>query len=568
MATSGKGRGTSTLPAVDGMTHAAAAGLSVEQLRARIKGEPDGSGWFDPTQEYRFNAGSADLACEFFSRFLVHTEGQIAGRPFQLEPWQAERIIRPLFGWQRLKVLQDGTRVWVRKYRSAMVLIPRKNGKSTLAAGVALKLTFSDHEPGAQVYSTGADRDQARLVFDCALRMRSHSEQLRRRSLAYRTSLTVPQIGASYKVLSADAGTKHGLNTHGVINDEVHAHKSRELYDVMHTSMSARLQPVEFNITTAGYDRQSIAYELFDYATKVSKGIVHDETFLPVLYGASRDDDWTDPEVWAQANPNLGISKSLDYMRQECKRAQEVPGYENTFKQLELNIWTEQATRWLPMQAWDECAERFDVSSLDGAECWGGLDLSSTTDISALALVFRAGKQVRVLVWFWVPQDNIKARADRDHVPYDVWVRDGYIKATPGNVVDQDQIRKDINQLGQRYRIRELAIDRWNTAQLMTQLAGDGFTVVAFGQGFASMSAPSKELETLIVSRALRHNDNPVLRWMASNASARVDPAGNVKPDKSTSTGRVDGIVATVMGIGRMIVHREEEAVTPGIIVL
>jgi phage terminase large subunit-like protein len=550
------------------MTHAASAGLSVEQLRARDIHEPDGSGWFDPAQEYRFNREAADMASEFFRRFLVHTEGQIAGRPFMLEPWQAERIVRPMFGWQRMSSLPDGTRAWTRKYRSAMVMIPRKNGKSTLAAGIALKLTFSDHEPGAQVYSTGADRDQARLVFDCALRMRASNDQLRRRSLAYKQALTVPQIGASYKVLSADAGTKHGLNTHGVINDEVHAHKSRDLYDVMHTSMSARSQPLEFNITTAGHDRESIAYELFDYATKVADGIVHDDTFLPVLYGAGREDDWTDPEVWARANPNLGISKSLDYMRTQCKRAQEVPGYENTFKQLELNIWTEQATRWLPMNAWDECGARFDIHELDGAECWGGLDLSSTTDISSLALVFRVEHTVRVLVWFWVPEDNIRMRAQRDHVPYDVWVRDGYIKATPGNVVDQDQIRADINALGKRFRIRELAVDRWNTAQLMTQLAGDGFTVVAFGQGFASMSAPSKEIERLVVGRQLRHNANPVLRWMAANVSAQIDPAGNVKPNKAKSTGRIDGIVASIMGIGRMIVHREEETVTPAIILL
>ena len=539
--------------------------------QAQAKGEPDGSGWFDPKGEYRFVEDLADRAVQFFPRFLRHTKGEHAGRAFALRPWQIESTIRPLFGWYKRI---EGR--WVRKYRMVWKEIPRKNGKSTEAAGVGLLLTFADGEAGAEVYSTAADRDQAAVVFGEARRMRDADQELRSRSLAYAKSLVVPKLGASYKVLSADAGTKHGLNAHGIINDEVHAHRTRELYDVMHTSTGARRQPVEFNITTAGFDRHSIAWELHDYALKVAAGIIQDDSCLAVIYAADAEDDWTSPAIWAKANPNLGVSISLDALRKECERAQAIPGYENTFKRLHLNLWTEQASRWLPMDAWDECAGEIDAHELErqlrGRAAWAGIDLSSTADLSAFVMdIPLDGGGHAWIARFWMPADNIRKRVERDRVPYDVWVREGWIKATDGNVVDYDVIRADINALAEIFELRELPIDRWNATQLTTQLQGDGFTVVPFGQGFASLSAPSKELEKLVLGRVLVHGGNPVLRWMASNVAVTQDAAGNIKPAKDKSGEKIDGIVAGIMGLGRATVNGGEGASvyeTRGVIVL
>lgn len=527
--------------------------LRAEELR--MANQPDGSGWFDPAKEYRFDPAAADLACEFFPRFLRHSIGELAGRGFSLELWQSSRIIRPLFGWMRKD--EDGQ--WRRKYRCVWVEIPRKNGKSTLAAGIGLKLTFSDHEPGAEVYSTAADRDQASVVFGAAKGMRDADNELRRRSIAYKRAIVVPALGASYRVLSAGAETKHGLNGHGIINDEVHAHKTRDLYDTMHTSQGARRQPVEFNITTAGYDRNSIAWELHDYALKVESGIVQDDQFLSVIYAATVEDEWTDPLVWAKANPNLGVSVSLEYLRKECERAQQVPGYENTFKRLYLNIWTEQSSRWLPMEAWDACSGAEGPRELEAQvvrrPAWGGLDLSSTSDLTAFMLdVPLDGGRHAWIARFWMPKDNIRKRVERDRVPYDVWVREGWIKATEGNVVDYDIVRADINVLAEFFEIREIAIDRWNATQISTQLQGDGFTVAQFGQGYASMSAPAKELEKLVLGKMLAHGGHPVLRWMASNVAVTQDAAGNLKPAKDKSGEKIDGVVAGIMGLARALV--------------
>ena len=503
----------------------------------------------DRDGEFWFDAAAADLACDFFERYLVHTVGEWANRPFVPEPWQRDRIIRPAFGWKRTS---NGTR----RFRTVYCAVPRKNGKSTLAAGIALRLTFGDLELGAQVFSAAADRDQAAIVFDEARRMRDASPALVARSHAYKRAIVVPKLAASYKTLSADAYTKHGLNAHGILFDELHTQTGRDLWDVLRTSTGARRQPMTVAITTAGHDRHSLCWEVHDYAMKVAAGIIDDPEFLPVIYAADETDDWTDPSVWAKANPSLGRTIKREYLEAECRRAQEIPAYENTFKQLHLNIWTEQAVRWLPMDRWDGAAPRAPLESFHGRPCWAGLDLSTTTDITALVLVFPADDgALDVVPFFWVPAENLKRRVERDRVPYDLWVREGLIRTTEGNVVDYDQIRADINALGERFDLREIAIDRWNATQITTQLAGDGFTMVPFGQGFQSMSAPSKEIERRVLDGSLRHGGNKVLRWMAANAAIRQDPAGNIKPAKDRSTGRIDGIVALAMALGRVMVR-------------
>ncbi|MBE7508496.1 MAG: terminase [Planctomycetia bacterium] len=439
---------------------------------------------------------------------------------------------------------------------------------SEMAGGLGNLLTFADGEPAAQTYCAAADREQARLVFNAAKTMVLAEPELASRSKCYTNAIVVESTGSVLKVISAEAYSKHGINAHGIIVDELHAQPDRELVDVLMTSTGARRQPLVIYITTADFDRPSICNEKYDYAVKVRDGIIEDPAFLPVIYEAKQDDDWTDPEVWAKANPNLGISVSMEYLERECRRARETPSYENTFKRLHLNMKTQQDVRWLSMETWDACGKlKFDESSLEGERCFAGLDLSTTTDISAFVMVFpREDGQVALIPRFWIPAESAEKRERRDRVPYTTWARQGYIEMTSGNVVDYDTIRARLNELKERFNIAEIAIDPWNATQLSIQLQGDGFEVVTFGQGFKDMTAPSKELEKLVMSDKLRHGGHPVLRWMASNVAVETDAAGNLKPSKKKSTERIDGIVATVMGLGRAVL--DEGEFIPGVYVV
>lgn len=485
-------------------------------------------------------------AIDFFERHLVHTKGKWAGVPFVLEDWQREDIIRPLFGTIR----ENGTR----QYRTAFCALPRKNGKSELLAGVGLKLLFADGEPGAEIYSAAADKEQASIVFNVAWQMIDANPALRKRSKRYRNKvIEVPATGSIYRAISADAFTKHGLNAHGVLMDEIHAQPNRELWDVLTTSTGARSQPLVFGITTAGYDQQSICFELWEYAEKVLSGVIDDPTFFTYIRSAPMKSDWRDEKVWMAANPALGTFRSLDEMREMSQRAEHTPPLQNTFRRLYLNQWTAQETRWLDLAAWDATAGIVVDHQLEGRRCYAGLDLASTTDIAALVLVFPMDDGTfEVLPYFWVPGESIRDRVLRDRVPYDTWVNQGLLTATEGNVIDYAAIRLKIEQLGKRFNIREIGYDRWGATQLSQDLQGAGFTVVPIGQGFASMSAPTKELLNLVLSQKIRHGGHPVLRWMSDNMTVRTDPAGNVKPDKQKARQKIDGMVALIMGLDRV----------------
>lgn len=507
--------------------------------------------------EYWFEERAATVAVNFFEKLLVHVKGEWSGQPFKLQTWQREDIIRPLFGWKR----QDGTR----RYRTAYIEIPRKNGKSSLAAGIALLLLFADNEPGAEVYSAAADRDQAHIVFDLASQMRGGSRALASRSESYKRSIVVPETMSVYRVLSADAPTKHGLNAHGVVVDELHAQPNRELVDVLTTSTGARRQPLVVFITTAGYDRQSICWEYHEYARQIRAGIIEDDSFFEYIAAAGEQDDWQDPAVWAKANPGLGVTVKREYIENEARKALNAPAYQNTFRRLHLNQWTQQETRWLPMEKWDTCGDPFDVKLLHGSACYGGLDLASTSDIASLVLDFPSeeGEEERHiwLAYFWIPESNMIERARKDRVPYDVWVRDGLITATEGNVIDYAYIIRDIEALGEKYNIKEIAFDRWGAFQVSQQLEAIGFTMVGFGQGFASMAGPTKELLRLVLDGKLAHGGNKVLRWMADNLVVESDAAGNHKPAKNKSREKIDGIVAGVMALDRAVRHEASGSV-------
>lgn len=505
-----------------------------------------------PDPRFYFDEKAADIYERFFERVITHVKGEWAGKPFHLEDWQ-RLFIRRLFGWKRT---EDGTR----RYRKVYLSMGRKNGKTEMSAGIALALLVLDGEPGAEVYSAAADREQAGICFDMARQMALNHPGLTDMLTLYRSEMRYPKIGARYKAISAEAYSKHGFNAHGVIFDELHAQPNRELYDVLVTSMGARRQPLIVMITTAGFDRHSLCWEMYDYAKKVQVGIVSDPHFLPCIFEAEIDDDWTSEDVWRKANPNYGLALKPDYFRAQVAEAKESPSKENTFKRLHLNMWTEQDVRWLSMDKWDECAGELREDALEGRECFAGLDLAVTTDIAALSLVFpRDGGGFDVLCRFWVPEEGARRRERKDRVPYFDWIAQGLIKATPGPTIDYTVIHEDIRQLSERYNIREVAIDRYNASPTISTLQGFGLTVVPFGQGFLDMTAPTKELERLVLNGRLNHGGNAVLRWMASNVAAEMDASGNIKPSKKKSIEKIDGIVATIMALGRALVAEVSE---------
>lgn len=491
----------------------------------------------------------ADFVVSFIE-CLCHTKGRWAGKPFILMPWQ-ERIIRDVFGI----IKPDGHR----QFSTAYIEIPKKNGKSELAAAIALYLLFGDGEASPEVYGAAADRAQASIVMDVASQMVRLTPALERRSkiLTANKRIACRTNNGFYQVLSAEVGTKHGLNVSGLVLDEVHAQPNRKLYDVLTKgSGDAREQPLYFLITTAGTDTNSICYELHQKAEDIIEGRKNDPTFYPVIYGAGMDEDWTDPKVWKKANPSLGETITMDKVRAACESAKQNPGEENSFRQLRLNQWVKQAVRWMPMDKWDACAFPADPEDLEGRVCYGGLDLSSTTDLTSFCLVFppeEDDKPYYILPYFWLPEDTLTLRVNRDHVPYDVWERQGYIQTTEGNVVHYAFIEKFIEKLGEKYNIREIAFDRWGAVQMVQNLEGMGFTVVPMGQGFASMSPPTKELMKLTLERKLAHGGHPVLRWNMDNIFIRTDPAGNIKADKAKSTEKIDGAIACIMALDRAI---------------
>lgn len=491
----------------------------------------------------------ADFAVAFIES-LCHTKGTWAGKRFELMDWQ-EQIIRDLFG-----ILKPNG---YRQFNTAYIEIPKKNGKSELAAAVALLLTCGDGEQRAEVYGAAADRQQASIVFDVATDMVRMCPALNKRVkiLASQKRLIYEPTNSFYQVLSAEAYSKHGFNVHGVVFDELHSQPNRKLYDVLTKgSGDARMQPLFFLITTAGTDTHSICYEVHQKAQDIIDGRKIDPTFYPVIYGADDTEDWTSPKVWKKCNPSLGETIGMDKVKTACESAKQNPGEENSFRQLRLNQWVKQAVRWMPMDKWDKCAFAVNEDDLRGRVCYGGLDLSSTTDITAFVLVFppldEEDKYV-IIPYFWIPEDTLDLRVKRDRVPYDVWERQGYLQTTEGNVIHYGYIEKFIESLGERFNIREIAFDRWGAVQMVQNLEGMGFTVVPFGQGFKDMSPPTKELMKLTLEQRIAHGGHPVLRWNMDNIFVRTDPAGNIKADKEKSTEKIDGAIATIMALDRAI---------------
>lgn len=497
-----------------------------------------------------YDEDKADFAVRFI-QCLTHTKGIWAGKPFELMTWQ-EQVIRDLFG----TIKANG----YRQFNTAYIEIGKKNGKSELAAAVALFLLCADGEERAEVYGCACDRQQASIVFNVAADMIRMCPALAKRCkiLSSTKRIVFKPTNSVYQVLSAEAFTKHGFNISGVVFDELHAQPDRRLFDVMtRGSGDARTQPLYFLITTAGSDTNSICYEQHQKAIDIIEGRKRDPTFYPCIFSAAQDDDWTSPAVWKKANPSLGVTIDIAKVKAACESAKQTPAEENSFRQLRLCQWVKQETRWLSVRRWDACKVDFTESDLEGRVCYGGLDLSSTTDLTAFVLVFPpldADDKFFVLPYFWLPEETIELRSKRDHVPYDLWERQGFLNVTEGNVVHYGAIEEFIAESGERFNIREIAFDRWNATQLTQRLEEEfGFTMIQFGQGFGSMSAPTKEFEKLVLEQKIAHNGHEVLRWNIDNIIVRQDASGNIKIDKAKSTEKVDGAIALVMALDRAI---------------
>ena len=505
-----------------------------------------------PTSHY--DKAKADRAVKFIEN-LCHTKGKWAGKRFWLLPWQ-EQLIRDIFGI----VKPDG----YRQFRTTFVEICKKVGKSELAAAVALYLLYADNEPSAEVYGAAADRQQASIVFDVARQMVEMSPALLKRSKLMTATKRIVNYGNSgyYQVLSAEVGGKHGFSVSGLVFDEIHTQPNRQLYDVLTKGSSdARQNPLHFIITTAGTDRHSIAYELHTKAVDILEGRRVDPTFYPVVYGLKDDEDWEDEANWYKVNPSLGYTVDIERLRDAYREAKQNPADEVTFKWLRLNMWVSSTVAWIPDAIFMKGNEEIDLAALEGRDCYGGLDLSSTGDITALVLMFPPrdeDEKYILLPFFWVPEETIPQRVKAASVPYDIWERQGYLLSTEGNVIHYDFIEKFINDLAEKYHICEIAVDRWNATQMIQNLEGDGFTMVPFGQGFASMSGPTKDFYRLLMEGQIIHGGHPVLRWMAGNVVVDTDPAGNIKVTKAKSKEKIDGIVAAIMALDRCIRNQTE----------
>lgn len=503
----------------------------------------------------RYDKNKADNAVDFINS-LCHVHGEWAGKPFNLMKWQ-EKIVRDIFG----SVKSDG----YRQYNTAFVFTPKKNAKSELAAAIALYLLCADGEYGAEIYGCAADKNQAGIIFKTAAQMVRLKSALAKRIKVNEATkrLVYPMMNSFYQVMSADVPSKHGINAHGVIFDELLAQPNRELYDVMTKGAGdARRQPLTFVLSTAGTDKRSICYEVYKKAKDILQGNREDTTFYPVIYAAEKNDDWENESTWLKANPSIGVSIKMDKMCQAYESAKGNPIEEKLFRQLRLNIWSEDTAKWLPIETWYGLAENYDEHSLLGKPCYGGLDLSSTTDITAFVLVFPPHRDAApnngkaelsdkycILPYFWIPEANMEKRIRRDHVRYDAWQSKGYIMTTEGSVVHYEAVEDFIRECGEKFEIRQVAMDRWNGTATAQHLEKAGFQMIDFGQGFRSMSYPTKELMRLILDKKVAHNGNDVLSWMLENMVVKTDPAGNVKPDKEKSTEKIDGAVALIMAL-------------------
>ena len=477
-----------------------------------------------------------------FCGMLRHSKGEFSGKPFRLMPWQQEFFDKLL-----LTKREDG----LRQYRRAFLALPRKSGKSQMCAALGLFCLFLDDEPGAEVIVAAGDRSQAGILHTAAKNLLESCPSLARRAKVFRNSIVVEETKSTMITVSSESATKHGLNPSVVLIDEYHVFPDRELVDVLETGMGARRQPLTIYITTAGSDKLGPCYRDWQRAEKIRDGVLQDDTFLPCIYAASQEADPFDIETAKACNPNFGITTKPEYFEQMITRAKQSSYEEVVYRTLHLNQWVNSESKWLRHGAWE--ANNAPLRPTTGRVAYCGLDLSSTSDTTAFVAVWPDDDGTfDIHCQVFIPGDNAEKASKTDRVPYRQWAKGGFVTLTDGDITDYDVVRDYVLSFCEKNAVRAVAIDRWNATHLTTQLASEGIDVKPFGQGFASMSSPTKFLNTLILGQKLRHAANPCLAWQMSNVQVKIDDAGNLKPTKqhSSSTYRIDAAVALIMALG------------------
>lgn len=510
-----------------------------------------------------FDRQRAEDVIDFFPLFLTHHEGEWAGKPFELRPDQ-QALLWILYGW---KWKATG----FRRFKYAYVEQSRGTGKSPLAAGLCVYELFAFGEAGAQVYIAATDRDTAKIVFDFAAQMIKDSDYLSQRIDVAVNNLTVVETASFCRPLASEDKNLLGKRPSFTVLDELHMHPNSGVWEVFDSASGKRPNSLMFAITNSGFDRNSICWKKREYVVKVLQRIIPDDTWLGWVSGLDEEDvketnGWKNEAIWIKAAPALGQTQRIDEMRRQARQAENDPSALNTFLRYQLCVWTSGNSNWMPMEKWDVCGAPFDLESLRGRVCFGGIDLSTTTDVSAFVLLFPPIKndpRWYVLPYFFLPKANIERRVKKDRVPYDVWEREGLFILTEGNIIDYDYIRSKVNEVAADYEIKEIVYDPFNAQQIVTQLTGDGFEMVKLRQGFLSLNAPTKRLMELVLTEGLAHGGNKVLNWMASNVVAAIDAAGNIKPDKAASREKIDGIAALVNALARAMVAPENQGVIP-----
>ena len=493
-----------------------------------------------------------------FVLLLNHTGGSLAGVPFRLLPFQAEFII------QVLGVVRRDT--GLRKHKEVCMHIPRKAGKTELSAALNLVMLFMDKEAQKEIYSIASETQQAAILYHAAVSMLKQSPTLLKRIKQYKAEKKLEVKGRTfvdlYRVLSAVAGTKDGLKTSTVFADEPHAYPDSALYDVVAEGMAHREQPLAIMLSTAGYNKQGFYYRKLQYFKQVMTGVIDDPSVYLMYFAVEDDEDWTDEENWKRVNPALGYGVKMDYLRDKFHKALHSATEEVSFKTKHLNMFVDSAITWIRHTDWEASNQKeINEEDLIGRECYAGLDLASTTDLTAFVLVFpNDDGSYDVLPRFFIPEDTAAVRSKEDRVSYLDWIREGNMIATTGNVIDYEEIYTYIKQDLNKFDVREIAFDRWNALSIITKLEEDGVTCVGFGQGFKSMSSPVKAIESLVLQKQLNHGNHPVLTWNVANVQIITDAAENVKMDKSKAVERIDGAVALAMAIGRAETYKDETA--------
>lgn len=502
-------------------------------------------GWY-------FDRKAAARAIKFIES-LKHTKGEWAGQRFKLEPWQ-QFVVWNIFGWK----LADGTR----RLRYVYIEIARKNGKTALSAGIGLYMLFADGESRPEVYSAATVKDQAKICFADAVEIVKATD-LKNYLTPYRNSIVYELKGGTFKPLSSDYGTHDGLNPSCGIIDEFHAHKDSGMFDVIKSAFGARRQPLMFIITTAGFNKAGACYAYRDNVIKILRGINQDDTLFGMIYTLDKNEEWDIPKMWIKSNPNLGVSLSVDYLAGEIKDAKNRPEAVRNVMTKNVNLWVDAEKTWILDEKWTQYVGSTTLDDLKGCDCWGGLDLSNVSDITAFVLLFNENDKFQLLPFFWIPEEKMLEKVRKENINYDHWVREGFVKVTPGNVTDYDFVQADILRIIVDYNLKSTAYDRWNSSQTIINLTDEGLTFNPFGQGYGSMSAPTKQFEALVLSERVEHFGNPVLRWMLSSTLVKTDPAGNIKPDKEKSTQKIDGIVSSIMALGEWMTAQADDDSNP-----